>query len=142
VSQPKKPIEGELLPPVKGVPALNAFSALSTIVEETSAYLRLREEERTKRANIEAYAKLETERIKAAESVLKHYFEQVFAERAHAISELFTRLDDATARGDDGSVAGTLSAIVDVARSSPLATVGDLGQLRKAWDDPDHVWEL
>lgn len=142
MSQPtKKPLEGKVLPR-KGVPGLDAFSALSTIVEETSAYLRLREQERTKRANIEAYAKLETDRIKAAENVLKQYFDQVFAERAHTIDELFNRLDDATARGDDGSVAGTLSAIVEVARSSPLATVGDLGQLRKALNDPDHVWEL
>jgi hypothetical protein len=142
VSQPKKPIEGKVLPALKKVPGLSAFDALTTIVEETSAYLKLREEERTKRANIEAYAKLETDRIRGAERVLKQYFDQVFAERAHTIDELFARLDAATERGDDGSVAGTLSAIVDLAKSSPLATMGDLGELRKALDDPDHVWEL
>lgn len=142
MSEPQKPIEGEVLPPVVAAPALDAFGALSTIVDATTAYLRLREEERTKRATIDAYRKLETERIKSAESVLKAYFEHVFAERATTISELFTRLDDATARGDDTVVAGTLTAIVDVAHSSPLAAAGDLGQLRKALDDPDHVWEI
>ena len=138
----EKPIEGEVLPPVEAAPALDAFGALSTIVDATTAYLRLREEERTKRAVIGAYRELEVERIRSAEGVLKAYFEQVFAERAITITELFTRLDDATARGDDAVVTGVLTAIVDVARSSPLAAAGDLGQLRKALDDPDHVWEL
>ena len=142
MSRPLEPIEGEVLPPVEVAPALDAFGALSTVVDATAAYLKLREEERTKRATIGAYKALEIERIRSAEIVLKAYFDQVFAERAHTITELFTRLDDATSRGDDGVVAGTLSAIVDVARSSPLAAVGDLGQLRKALDDPDHVWEL
>ncbi len=142
MSEPQKPIEGEVLPPAKAAPGLDAFGALSTIVDATTAYLRLREEERTKRAVIGAYRELEVERIRSAEGVLKAYFEHVFVERAHAITELFTRRDDATARGDDAVVAGTLTAIVDVARSSPLAAAGDLGQLRKALDDPDHVWEL
>ncbi len=142
MSEPLKPIDGEVLPPVKVAPALDAFGALSTIVDATAAYLKLREEERTKRAVIGAYKDLEVERIKSAENVLKAYFEHVFAERANTITELFTRLDDATARGDDAVLGGALTAIVDVARSSPLATVGDLGQLRKALDDPDHVWEL
>lgn len=142
MTQAKKPLEGTVLGAAGGVPAVNAFTALTTIVQEGAAYLRLREEERRKRANIDAYAKLETDRIRGAERILKQYFDQVFAERAHTINELFSRLDDATARGDDGSVAGTLSAIVDLARSSPLATMGDLGELRKALDDPEHVWEL
>ena len=142
MSKLDEPLEGEVLPPVTATPALDAFGALSTIVDATAAYLKLREEQRTKRATIDAYKKRETERIKSAESVLKAYFEHVFAERAHTITELFTRLDEATARGDDAVVAGTLTAIVDVARSSPLAAAGDLGQLRKALDDPDHVWEL
>ncbi|MCY7412425.1 MAG: hypothetical protein LH471_05220, partial [Salinibacterium sp.] len=81
MSQPKKPIEGKVLPALKKVPGLDALSALTTVVEETAAYLKLREQERTKRANIVAYAKLETDRIRAAEGVLKSYFEQVFAER-------------------------------------------------------------
>jgi hypothetical protein len=142
VTQAKKPLEGTVLGASAAVPTVNAFTALTTIVQEGAAYLRLREEERRKRANIDAYTKLETDRIKTAESVLKQYFEQIFAERAHTIDEMFTRLDDATARGDDATVAGTLSAIVDIARSSPLATMGDLGELRKALDDPDHIWEL
>lgn len=35
-----------------------------------------------------------------------------------------------------------LTGIVEIARTSPLANMGDLGQIRAALDDPDHVWEF
>ena len=37
---------------------------------------------------------------------------------------------------------GNPQGIVDLAKSSPLADVGDLSQVRKALDDPDHVLVL
>lgn len=43
----------------------------------------------------------------------------------------------------DGTTATTaLQGIVDLAKSSPLADIGDLSQVRKALDDPEHVWDL
>ena len=36
----------------------------------------------------------------------------------------------------------TETGIVDLAESSRLAAMGDRTQVRKALDDPDHVWEL
>ena len=45
-------------------------------------------------------------------------------------------------RGDGTAATAALQGIVDLAKSSPLADIGDLTQVRKALDDPDHVWEL
>src|SRR3954468_12716481 len=98
----KKPVEGTVLPKAVGsaVGGLDAVAALNNIISGTKDYLRLREEERTKRTTIEAYATVEVARIRSAESVLKEYFGQVFAERARTIDGLFDHLDDATSKGD------------------------------------------
>jgi hypothetical protein len=37
---------------------------------------------------------------------------------------------------------GGLGGIVDIARTSPLAGIGNLSELRKALDDPDTVFEF
>jgi len=86
--------------------------------------------------------KTEITRIKGAEDILRRYFEQIFSERRHNFEELFKRLDDALEREDAGTVSNVLAAIVDIARNSPLADLGDLSQLRAALDDPDQVWDL
>lgn len=140
----KKPVEGELLPPAEksALPDVDVLGALNNLVDGTVGYLRLREEEVTKRARIDAYTTVEVARIQQASAVLERYFERVFAERSTTIEGLFRHLDDAVARGDGTAATTAVQGIVDLAKSSPLADVGDLGQVRKALDDPDHVWEL
>ncbi|MGY1621056.1 hypothetical protein ACI789_02520 [Geodermatophilus sp. SYSU D00965] len=140
----KKPVEGTVLPPAakSALPGVDALSALNNVVDGTLEFLRVREEERTKRANIDAYATVEVTRIKEAGAFLKQYFEHVFAERSRTIDGLFEHLDDAMTRGDGTAATAALQGIVDLAKSSPLADIGDLTQVRKALDDPDHVWEL
>lgn len=140
----KKPLEGKVLPPVaKSVlGGLDALGALNNLIDGTLDYLRIREEEQTKRAKIEAYESVEVARIHEASSRLKDYFERVFSERSRTIDGLFGHLDDAMTRGDGTAATAALQGIVDLAKSSPLADMGDLTQVRKALDDPDHVWEL
>lgn len=140
----KKPVEGTVIRPAAktALGGLNALTALEDLVDGTMDFLRIREEERTKRIEIEACASTEVTRIKAAESVLKQYFEHVFAERARTIDGLFEHLDDAMTRADGTAATAALQGIVDLAKSSPLADMGGLTQVRKALDDPDHVWEF
>jgi hypothetical protein len=144
VTAAKKPAEGVVLPPAaKSVlSAVDALSAFNNVVDGTRDYLRLREEELTKRANLDAYATVEVERIQQASSALKDYFAHVFAERAKTIDGLFQRLDDAMASGDVATSTAAVMGIVDLAKSSPLADISDLSQVRRALDDPDHVWEF
>ena len=70
MTESSKPLQGKVLPP-RAVPVADAFAALNSIVEGTREYLRLREEERTKRAQLDAYVTVETARITAAEAVLR-----------------------------------------------------------------------
>ena len=136
--------EGKVLPPRRrsGVTALDGFQALQEIVEGARQCVLVYQEEKSKRARLDAYQRVEVERIRAAESVLKTYFAEVFKERARLYDDMFLRLDTAMEKNDGQAVHDVLRGIVDVARSSPIADLGDLGQIRRALDDPDHEWEL
>lgn len=122
--------------------AADGFAALTQIVEATRECIHLHEEESTKRARIAAYEASEVARIRAAESILRDYFVQVFAERRSIYEELFTRLDRAMDEGNNEALHAVVVGIVDVAKSSPLADMGDLSQVRAALDDPNQVWDL
>lgn len=117
---------------------LDPMAALGQIIDVAKEVGR----ERTARSRIAAYSEIEINRIKSAEGVLRDYFEKVFAERRSNFEGLFSRLDTALQKGDGATINNVLRGIVDIAQSSPLADLGDLGKLRAALDDPDQVWEL
>lgn len=141
MAEPKKVHVGEVLPP-RALSAFDGFTALAQMVDAVQDCVKVHAVESTKQAQFAAYEATEVARIKAAESVLKNYFEQAFAERRANFEGLFERLDTALDRGDQQAVSTVLTGIVEIARTSPLAAMGDLGQIRAAIDDPDHVWEF
>ena len=120
----------------------DALAALNNVIEAGREYFKLREEHRTKRAQIDAYRALETDRIRAAEQVLGDYFDHVFRERAANFHEMWARLDAAAEAGDDDTVRNMLGGIVSLAQTSPLSALADLPALRAAFDDPNTVWDL
>lgn len=124
------------------VSALDGFTALKQMVEAARECIKIHEVESTQRARISAYEATEVARIKAAEAVLRDYFEQAFAERRATFEGLFLRLDQGLDQGNGEVVNVVLRGIVDAARTSPLADLGDLSQIRAALDDPHQVWEL
>ncbi len=134
---------GRVVNAAKGsVRAMDGFAALNQIVEAARECIHIHEVESTRRARIEAYEATEVARIRAAEAVLKDYFAQAFAERRNLYDEMFTRLDRALDEGNGDALQTVVRGIVDIAKSSPLADIGDLSQVRAALDDPDQVWEL
>lgn len=124
------------------VTPLQGFDALNRMVDAARECIAVHQVESTKRTKLQTYETTEVARIKAAESVLKDYFAQVFAERRSNFEELFTRLDSALEANDGETVSLMVRGIVDIAKTSPLADLGDLGKVREALDDPDQVWEL
>ena len=122
--------------------AADGFTALKQIVDATREAIVVSQTESTKRRRLSTYEATEIARIKSAEEILKRYFEQVFEERRTNFTEMFTRLDQALEQGNGEVVNVVVRGIVDIAKSSPLADLGDLGQIRAALDDPDQVWEL
>lgn len=128
--------------PASVVPGINGFAALNQIVEATRACIQIHEVEKTKRATLAAYEATEVARIRAAEAVLRDYFARVFAERRDLYEGLFERMDRALDEGNGEMLHTVVTGIVDIARSSPLAEMGDLSKVRAALDDPKKVWEL
>lgn len=124
------------------VRATDALDALQNVTEAVREYLVLKQHQETKRAEIDAYKVLETERIRAAERVLTTYFDKVFQERAGQFDEMWQRLDEAAESGDGDRVTELLGGIVTLAKQSPLAELTDLSQVRVALEDPNHKWEL
>ena len=124
------------------VTPLQGLDALRQVVETARECFIIHEEQSSIRKRFNTYEKTEVARIKAGEAILRDYFAQAFAERRYMVDGLFTRLDEAMERGDGTAVHEVLRGIVDVARTSPLADLGDLSQIRAALDDPDQVWEL
>ncbi|MFE2627198.1 hypothetical protein ACFXDP_04565 [Streptomyces sp. NPDC059374] len=120
----------------------DVFDALSQIVDATRECIHIHEVESSKRARIRAYEAIEVARIRAAEAVLKDYFTQAFAERRNLYEEMFVRLDRALEEENGEVLHAVVRGIVDIAKSSPLADMGDLSQIRAALDDPDQVWEF
>lgn len=143
MTEPSKPLEGRIIAGVKqGVTATDGLAALRQIVDSTLDLVRVHDEEATKRARIHAYRETEVARVKAAESVLRTYFDHVFAERRSLYAEMFLRLDRALDEGNNEALHSVVTGIVDIAKDSPLANLSDLTQVRAALDDPDHVWDL
>lgn len=140
----RKIYEGDVIPPRTrgGLNALDGFNALGQLVDAARECISIHATENTKQEKIKAYATTEVAKIKAAEAVLKDYFEKSFSERRENFDALFARLDTALEQGNNDAVNLVLSSIVETAKSSPIANAGDLGQIRTALDDPNHVWEL
>lgn len=136
--------DGVVIPPLpRGqLNALDGFNALGQLVDAARECIGIHATENTKQEKIKAYAMTEIAKIKSAESVLKDYFEKSFSERRENFDALFARLDQALEQGNNDAVNSVLSSIVETAKSSPIASAGDLSRIRAALDDPNHVWEL
>lgn len=141
-----KPLSGEVIPPKsRKTPmpaALDGLAALNQLVDAARECITVHAVENTKQARISAYETTEVSRIKAAEGILRQYFHQAFAERRATTDALFERLDAAIEAGDSQTIGEVVKGVVDIAKSSPLADLGDLGKIRAALDDPDQVWDL
>lgn len=122
--------------------AADALGALNTIVAATRQSIEIHETERTKREKLATYRETEVRRIKASEKILREYFDRIFEERRETHKRLFESLDRALESGDVPAMQAVVGGIVEVARTSPLASIANLADLRRAMDDPNAVFEF
>ncbi|MFD0900182.1 hypothetical protein [Actinomadura sediminis] len=122
--------------------ATDVLNALNQLVSVTRELIHIRETERTKREKLRVYRETEVARIKASEKTLRDYFGLVIEERRETHRRLFDGLDRALESGDVAAMQTVVGGIVEVARTSPLALIGNLGELRRAMDDPNTVFEF
>lgn len=137
-----EPLVGKLVKQAKDVTAAEAFSAVTQIVEIARKFVAEHDEHVTKRQQLHTFEVTEVARIRAAETTLRNYFDLVFAERRAIYQELFARMDRALDEGNNEVLHSVVIGIVDLAKISPLAELGDLSKVRAAWDDPNKTYEL
>lgn len=138
-----EPLVGEVVESSgRGVAPTEGFSALLQVVELAQHGFTVYHEEASKRRRLEVYQATEVTRIKEAGDRLREYFDLAFAERRAVYEEMFARLDRALDSGNNEALHSVVVGIVDLAKTSPLANMGDLSQVRAALDDPDQVWDL
>lgn len=120
----------------------DAFGALTQIISVVRESIEIHETESTKREKLITYRETEVARIQASERILREYFDRVFDERKETNKRLFDSLDVALQSGDVAAMQAIVGGIVEVARTSPMAGIGDIGELRRAMDDPNSVFEF
>ncbi len=116
--------------------------SLERIVEAYSEYMKIAEEEQTKRRGIQAWEKTTITKIQAQRDLLMEYLERSFDERANNFSQMFDVVDRAIATGNNEQLALILDSITRLAQSSPFKDLANLSSVRAALDDPDHEWQF
>ncbi len=129
---------------VNHVDVLNAFTnpleSVREIVTACTDYLKIAQEERTKRQEITAWEKATIADINAQRDVLIEYLELSFDERAKNFRQLFNVVDKAIDNGDNEELALALHSITELAKSSPFKDLANLTSVKAALNDPNHEW--
>lgn len=105
-------------------------------------YHVVREEQRTKRREIDARQSVALAEIEGRRQLFLDYLTRSFDERADNFAALFARVDVALKKGDTQALAGLVKAITDLAQSSPFKDLANLDVTRRALKDPGHEWEI
>lgn len=148
MTERKRVLTGNVLPArsteaaLGKISAADAFSALRQLVDGIHQSFQIHQTESTKREKLKTYREIEVRRIEAAEKTLHDYFDLTFGERRETNQRLFENFDLARESGDVAAMQVAVGGIVDIARASPLAGIGNLSELRKALDDPDTIFEF
>lgn len=143
MSDQTRPLEGSIQQPRTSGPGDEAvFGALRNLSEIAFQAFQIHQSENSKRERLRTYRETEVARIAASEQLLHSYFDRIFAERKKANEQLFNGLRQAVEKGDLNAMQTIVGGIVEIARTSPLANIGDLGELRRAMDDPNTVFEI
>ncbi|MBD2410622.1 hypothetical protein FACHB389_17560 [Nostoc calcicola FACHB-389] len=119
---------------------MNPAESLQQMVSAYTDYLKVAEEEQTKRRDIEAWEKETITKINAQRELLMAYLDRSFDERAENFRALFAVVDNAIASGNNEQLALTLNSITEIAKSSPFKELANLASVCAALDDPDHEW--
>ncbi len=115
---------------------------LNEVIQAWTEYLKIAEEEKSNRSEIEAWENITLAEIKVKRDFLIGYLDRSFDERAKNFQSLFQTVDRAMLGDNNQQLCLALHAIIELAKSSPFKDIVDLSTVKAALDDPDHVWDL
>ena len=116
--------------------------AAQKLLSDVTDYLALVETEKTKRLEIRSTYQVEVAKIEALKATFETFLNRSFEERKQNFDQLFDAVRTSMNKGDIISLEMSLSAVVELAKTSPLSEVKTLATLRTAMEDPDHEFQL
>ena len=116
--------------------------AAQKLLSDVTDYLALVETEKTKRLEIRSKYQVEVAKIEALKATFETFLNRSFEERKQNFDQLFDAVRTSMNKSDMKSLEMSLSAVVELAKASPLAEVQSLSSLRSAMEDPDHEFRL
>jgi len=123
-------------------PIMAPAQCVNDVVSAYTEYLKITEQEQTKREQIQAWKEHNLAQIAALRSALITYLERAFDERKAYFQEAFVRIDRAMAQGDNQQLALLLENMLKVAQASPFRDLANLAHVQAALADTNHVWEI
>lgn len=121
---------------------LDALNVLNSIKASVDDYVRVFQDESTKRADIKAKADVAIAHIDGQTEVLVTYLKLAHDSRADFFDKSFAALDSALEKHELGAVTEILTSITEVAKKSAFADLKDVGDVRRVWADSDAEFEV
>lgn len=135
----KKPVVASSAMIGKGLTGVTQAVDSLAVIQACLDYLRIREEETTKRTYIAAQREVLVQAISSERELLIHYMGQRFAERKAALDQLFAILQQGVEARDHHIIDQSLGGILGILKDNPLS---DLATFRAQWNQPSFVIDL
>lgn len=126
----------------KAAAAINPLAALEAIVTTYGDYRKVVAQEKTKRAQIDAWRELNLEKIRAQREILLTYLDRTFDERKANFKKLFEVMDSALDAGQTELLTKTLDSVTQLAKTSPFRDIATVEQVRAILDAPGQDVDL
>lgn len=115
---------------------------LSQTVDAADRWVKIIQEESTRREEIRAWEATERERIVAQRAVLLRGLELTHDERRETFRRLFDNLDVAMRSDDAARTASVLDTITELAKSSPFKDLANVNFVVNELKQQDRTWKL
>lgn len=126
----------------KAANAVNLGQVLSQMVDAADQWVKVIQEESTRREEIRVWEATERERINAQRDVLIRGLEMTHDERRENFRRLFDNLDAAMLKDDAATAASLLDSITELAKSSPFKDLGNIEFVVNELKQPDRTWKI
>lgn len=126
----------------KAAQAVDLGQVLSQVVGTADQWVKVIQEESTRREEIRAWEATERERIVAQRDVLLRGLELTHDERRENFRRLFDNLDVAMRKDDATTAASLLDSITELAKSSPFKDLGNVEFVVHELKQPDRTWKM
>lgn len=119
-----------------------AYDMLKELVGVIGSINSVSREQATRRKQIQAYETTKVAQAREISRFLHRYFERERQSRDAFYGGVFKGIGKALDDGNNEALHTLVTAAVDVAKTSPLAAVGNLENVRAMFEDPNAVYEF